>query len=59
MARLRRDDSMLSYIANIDTAQLIQKVCKRKNILILNTQDIKTSEKFVNDFLQICKRNKD
>ncbi len=33
---------MLSYIANIDTAQLIQKVCKRKNILILNTQDIKT-----------------
>ena len=33
---------MLSYIANIDTAQLIQKVCKRKNILVLNTQDIKT-----------------
>lgn len=30
---------MLSYIASIDTAQLIQKVCKRKNILILNTQE--------------------
>lgn len=30
---------MLSYIANIETAQLIQKVCKRKNILILNTQE--------------------
>ena len=30
---------MLSYIANIDTAQLIQKVCKRKSILILNTQE--------------------
>ena len=33
---------MLSYIANIDTAQLIQKVCKRKNILILNTQEFET-----------------
>lgn len=30
---------MLSYIANIDTAQLIQKVCKRKSILILNIQE--------------------
>lgn len=30
---------MLSYIANINTAQLIQKVCKRKNILILNMQE--------------------
>lgn len=30
---------MLSYIANIDTAQLIQKICKRKNILILNMQE--------------------
>ena len=30
---------MLSYIANIDTAQLIQKICKRKSILILNTQE--------------------
>lgn len=33
---------MLSYIASIDTAQLIQKVCKRKNILILNTQELET-----------------
>ena len=33
---------MLSYIANMDTAQLIQKVCKRKNILILNTQELET-----------------
>lgn len=33
---------MLSYIANIDTAQLIQKVCKRKNILILNAQESET-----------------
>lgn len=33
---------MLSYIASIDTAQLIQKVCKRKNILILNTQESET-----------------
>ena len=33
---------MLSYIANIDTAQLIQKICKRKNILILNTQESET-----------------
>ena len=33
---------MLSYIANIDTAQLIQKVCKRKNILILNTKESET-----------------
>lgn len=30
---------MLSYIANIDAAQLIQKICKRKNILILNMQE--------------------
>jgi len=33
---------MLSYIASSDTAQLIQKVCKRKNILILNTQELET-----------------
>ena len=33
---------MLSYIANIDTAQLIQKVCKRRNILILNNQESET-----------------
>jgi len=33
---------MLSYIANIDTAQIIHKICKRKNILILNTQESET-----------------
>lgn len=33
---------MLSYIASIDIAQLIQKVCKRKNILILNNQESET-----------------
>ena len=33
---------MLSYIANIDTAQVIQKICKRKNILILNIQESET-----------------
>lgn len=33
---------MLSYIANIDTAQIIQKICKRKKILILNTQESET-----------------
>lgn len=33
---------MLSYIASIDTAQLIQKVCKRRNILILNNQESET-----------------
>ena len=30
---------MLSYIANINTAQIIQAICKRKNILILNSQE--------------------
>ena len=30
---------MLSYIANIDTSEVIQDICKRKNILILNTQE--------------------
>ena len=30
---------MLSYIANIDTSEVIQEICKRKNILILNTQE--------------------
>lgn len=43
---------MLSYIANINTAQLIQKVCKRKNILILNKQEDKT------DILQYVKGTK-
>ena len=33
---------MLSYIASLETAQLIQKICKRKNILILNTQESET-----------------
>ena len=36
---------MLSYIANINTSKIIQKVCKRKNILILNTQEIETDIK--------------
>ncbi|MDO5555732.1 MAG: hypothetical protein Q4G09_03515 [Clostridia bacterium] len=36
---------MLSYIANINTAQVIQKICKRKNILILNNQEIETDIK--------------
>lgn len=43
---------MLSYIANIETAQLIQKVCKRKNILILNNQESET------DILQYVKETK-
>lgn len=43
---------MLSYIASIDTAQLIQKVCKRKNILILNMQESET------DILQYVKETK-
>lgn len=43
---------MLSYIANINTAQLIHKVCKRKNILILNTQEETT------DILQYVKETK-
>ncbi len=30
---------MLSYIANVDTSEVIQEICKRKNILILNTQE--------------------
>lgn len=36
---------MLSYIAEINTAVLIQKVCKRKNILILNSQEKQTDIK--------------
>lgn len=43
---------MLSYIANIDTAQLIHKVCKRRNILILNTQEK------ITDILQYVKETK-
>lgn len=33
---------MISYIANISTAQSIHKICKKRNILILNTQGIET-----------------
>ena len=36
---------MLSYIAEINTAVLIHKVCKRKNILILNSQKKQTDIK--------------
>lgn len=36
---------MLSYIANINTAQIIQAICKRKNILILNSQEGETDIK--------------
>lgn len=43
---------MLSYIANIDTARVIQKICKRKNILILNSQESET------DILQYVKETK-
>ena len=34
---------MLSYIASIETAQIIQKICKRKDILILNAQECETN----------------
>lgn len=43
---------MLSYIANTDTSQIIQKICKRKNILILNAQESET------DILQYIKETK-
>lgn len=43
---------MLSYIANTDTAQVIQKICKRKNILILNAQETEI------DILQYVKETK-
>ena len=43
---------MISYIASIDTAQIIQKICKRKNILILNSQEIET------DIMQYVKETK-
>lgn len=33
---------MLSYIASKETAQIIQRICKRKNILILNAQECET-----------------
>lgn len=43
---------MLSYIANIDSSQIIQKICKRKNILILNAQESEI------DILQYVKETK-
>ena len=43
---------MLSYIANMDTSQIIQKICKRKNILILNAQESEI------DILQYIKETK-
>ena len=36
---------MLSYIANTDLARIIKTICKRKNILILNSQEIETDIK--------------
>ncbi len=30
---------MLSYIASKSTSEIIQKICKRKNILILNSDE--------------------
>ena len=43
---------MVSYIANINTAQVIRKICKEKNILILNSQEIET------DLVQYIKETK-
>lgn len=40
---------MLSYIANIQTAQILQNICKRKNILILNE---KTTEIDIKSYLK-------
>lgn len=40
---------MLSYIANIQTAQILQNICKRKNILILNE---KTTEIDIKNYLK-------
>lgn len=40
---------MLSYIANIQTAQILQNICKRKNILILNE---KTTEIDIKKYLR-------
>lgn len=36
---------MLSYIADTNSSQLIQKICKKKNILILNSQEMQTDIK--------------
>ena len=43
---------MVSYIANINTAQVIRKICKEKNMLILNSQEIET------DLVQYIKETK-
>lgn len=45
---------MLSYIANINTAQIIQTICKSKNILILNSQEGKTD---INQYIKETKVN--
>lgn len=37
---------MLSYIANIQTAQILQNICKRKNILILNEKTTEIDIKY-------------
>lgn len=43
---------MVSYIANINTAQVIRKICKEKNMLILNSQEVET------DLIQYIKETK-
>ena len=45
---------MLSYIANINTAQIIQAICKSKNILILNSQEVETD---INQYIKETKVN--
>ena len=45
---------MLSYIANINTAQIIQTICKSKNILILNSQEGETD---INQYIKETKVN--
>lgn len=45
---------MLSYIASINTAQVIQAMCKRKNILILNSQEEITD---INQYIKETKVN--
>lgn len=45
---------MLSYIADINTAQVIQAICKRKNILILNSQEEITD---INQYIKETKVN--
>jgi hypothetical protein len=45
---------MLSYIANINTAQIIQAICKSKNILILNSQEGETD---INQYIKETKVN--